>query len=97
MKVLAITGGIGSGKSYVTRIFSALGVPVYLSDDRAKMLYEVDKELLDDILELLGDSIIEAGVLQRRVMASIIFNDKDILATDFLQYAFSILFLIQHF
>ena len=80
MKVLAITGGIGSGKSYVTRIFSALGVPVYLSGDRAKMLYEVDKELLDDILELLGDSIIEAGVLQRRVMASIIFNDKDILA-----------------
>ena len=80
MKVLAITGGIGGGKSYVTRIFSALGVPIYLSDDRAKMLYEVDKGLLNDVIELLGDSIVENGVLQRRVMASIIFSDKDLLA-----------------
>ena len=79
MKVLAITGGIGSGKSYVTRIFSALGVPVYLSDDRAKMLYEMDKGLLNDVIDLLGDSIIKDGVLQRKVMAAIIFNDKDLL------------------
>lgn len=79
MKVLAITGGIGSGKSYVTKIFSALGVPVYLSDDRTKSLYDTDKELLGSLVEVLGDSILVDGVLQKRVMASIIFNDKNLL------------------
>lgn len=79
MKVLVITGGIGSGKSYVTKIFSAMGIPVYLSDDRAKMLYDSDKELLNSVIELLGESIIKDGILQKRVMASIVFNNKELL------------------
>ena len=46
VKTLGCTGGIGSGKSYVSRIVGKLGYPVYFSDDRAKMLYDTDPFLL---------------------------------------------------
>ena len=39
-RTLGCTGGIGSGKSYVSNIFAQLGYPVYYSDDRAKLLYD---------------------------------------------------------
>lgn len=79
MKVLAVTGGIGSGKSYVMRIFSALGYPIYYADTRAKSLYDLDQSLRSDLISLLGDSIYKGGVLQKRVMAELIFNNRDLL------------------
>lgn len=76
---VGITGGIGAGKTTVSKIFRALGVPVYYSDDRAKALMHL--ELKDQIVDLLGkDSYDEKGSLNRPYIASKVFNDKDLLS-----------------
>jgi dephospho-CoA kinase len=80
MITLICTGGIGSGKSYVIRIFKALGVPCYIADDRAKQLYATDKKLLDGLIELLGNEILIDGAIDRKAMASKIFSDTGLLA-----------------
>ena len=66
MRTLAVTGGIGSGKSYVVRMFAALGVPVYDADTRTKDLYIADKELLDELETILGGPLIRNGVMDRK-------------------------------
>ena len=78
-KTLGCTGGIGSGKSYVSNIFAQLGYPVYYSDDRAKLLYDTDSELLQQMVELLGRDILNDGKIDRRIMASRIFADVQLL------------------
>jgi len=76
-KVLGITGGIGSGKSYVSRVFASLGCAVYDSDSRTKELYDQDRNLLSALSVILGDSVIgRDGRLDRKAMASLIFSDK---------------------
>ena len=77
---LGCTGGIGSGKSYVSRIFAQLGYPVYFSDDRAKLLYDTDARLLGLMVGLLGEDIINDGKLDRGIVASRIFGSKELLA-----------------
>ncbi len=78
MLKIGITGGIGSGKSTVCRIFEVLGIPVYYADDRAKWLMRNDSKLMDGVKQLLGEkSYLENGELDRAYIASIIFNDKD--------------------
>lgn len=79
VRTLGCTGGIGSGKSYVSRIFEKLGYPVYFSDDRAKMLYDTDPLLLQQLVELLGEDIISDGKLNRQAMAGKIFGDVSLL------------------
>ena len=78
--VLGITGGIGSGKSFVSRIFASLGCQVYDSDSRTKQLYDQDHGLLYALVEILGDGILKREgkgfCLDRQAMASIIFSDK---------------------
>ena len=54
MKQIGVTGGIGSGKSTVCRVFATLGVPVYYADERAKWLTEHDPILKADITRVLG-------------------------------------------
>lgn len=76
---LACTGGIGSGKSFVARIFSALGFPVYYADEKTKKLYDIDKNLLEKLRVLLGDDIVKDGVLQKREMAIKIFSNDSLL------------------
>ena len=80
MRTLAVTGGIGSGKSYVVRMFAALGVPVYDADSRTKGLYGSDPELLASLQSILGQDLVRDGVLDRQYMASRIFSDRDILS-----------------
>lgn len=80
MRVLGCTGGIGSGKSYVANIFGKMGIPLYDSDYRAKFLYDSDLQLREEMIGLLGNSIVKDGVIQRGVIASMIFNDKELLA-----------------
>jgi dephospho-CoA kinase len=79
MFCFACTGGIGTGKSYVVRIFSALGIPAYIADQRAKDLYNIDKSLITKLTELLGDDILVDGELQKGVMAKKIFSKKSLL------------------
>ena len=73
MRTLAVTGGIGSGKSYVVRMFAALGIPVYDADSRTKRLYDEDRGLLS-ALHLVKD-----GRLDRQYMAGRIFSDRCLL------------------
>ena len=80
MKVLAVTGSIGSGKSYIVKIFNELGVPSYDSDSRTKLLYDKDRELMDSLISLLGDDIVENGILRRDIFAQRIFSDKSLLS-----------------
>ena len=79
MKVLGCTGGIGSGKSYVANIFGKMGIPLYDSDYRAKFLYDSDRQLRSQMIALLGEGIVKDGIIQRGVIASMIFNDKNLL------------------
>ncbi len=81
MKKIGITGGIGSGKTTVCKIFESLGIPVYYADDRAKALMIENKELVDGIKNLLGEeAYFEDGSLNRQHIASIVFKDKEKLA-----------------
>lgn len=79
MKVLGCTGGIGSGKSYVSNIFNKMGVPLYCSDEMAKKLYDTDESLREALLSLLGRDIMKDGVIQREAMARKIFSSADLL------------------
>jgi len=78
-KVLLCTGGIGSGKSYVIRVCNTLGIPAYDSDTMTKLLYDKDEELLDAISKIAGKDIVIDGVLQRKLFASRIFTNADLL------------------
>lgn len=80
MITLVCTGGIGSGKSYVVRILSQLGIPSYIADSKAKDLYKTDKQLLSDLVSLLGDDIIESAEIRRDIIASKIFPDPVLLS-----------------
>lgn len=77
--VLVITGGIGAGKSYVSRIFERKGIPVYDSDSRTKALYDTDEALLASLCSIIGSDIVNEGVLDKALMASRIFSDKSLL------------------
>lgn len=79
VRTLGCTGGIGSGKSYVSRIFARMGFPVYFSDDRAKLLYDTDPLLLQQMVQLLGEDILVEGKLDRRVVAARIFGNAELL------------------
>ena len=76
---LGCTGGIGSGKSFVSRIFAKLGYPVYFSDERAKMLYDTDTLLLEQLVALLGEDVLENGKINRAAMAGKIFGNGELL------------------
>ena len=79
VRTLGCTGGIGSGKSYISRIFARMGYPVYFSDDRAKLLYDTDPLLLQQMVHLLGEEILEDGKLNRKVVAGKIFGNAELL------------------
>lgn len=64
--VLACTGGIGSGKTFVAGIFEHIGVPVYYSDSMAKKLYFKDGKLVESLIGLLGDDVVD-GVLDNGI------------------------------
>ena len=76
MKIIGLTGGIGSGKSVVLSVFSSFGVPCYESDNRAKKLMHEDLELIHQIKALFGDEIYENDKLNRSKLADLVFADK---------------------
>ncbi len=74
---VGITGGIGSGKTTVARIFEVLGIPVYYADTAAKRLMNEDEELKKEIIAHFGHGSYKDGRLNRSYISSIVFNDKD--------------------
>lgn len=77
----AITGGIGSGKSVVSRILRVLGYPVYDCDSRAKALMDADELIKQQIIDAIDrETIATDGTIDRRRLASIVFADAEKLA-----------------
>jgi dephospho-CoA kinase len=75
MQKIGLTGGIGSGKSYVAEVFRHLAVPVFNSDDEARRIQETDQSVLDEIRATFGDVFLPDGKLDRKKVASIVFSD----------------------
>jgi len=73
---LGITGGIGSGKSIVSEIFSLCGVPVYVADTESKRLVSLSPVIRERLIELFGNILFAKGVLDKPLLASYIFNDR---------------------
>lgn len=80
MKIVGLTGGIGSGKSTVADFFSLLEIPVYKADSAAKTLMDNDVELISGIQALLGPESYSKYQLNRPYIASKIFSNPALLA-----------------
>lgn len=77
MQIIGITGGIGSGKSTVARIFGLLGIPVYSADDAAKEIMVKDQLLIEQIKDHFGaEAYLPDGSLNRKFISNIVFSDK---------------------
>jgi dephospho-CoA kinase len=76
MLKIGLTGGIGSGKTMVAKIFEMLNVPVYYADDASKRLYHTDSELINSIKKHFGENIYTNDQLNRSKLAAIVFNDS---------------------
>lgn len=77
MKKIGITGGIGSGKTTVCKIFETLGVPIYYSDTAAKLILENNVEIKKQVVEAFGSSILsEPNQIDKKKLASVVFNDS---------------------
>ncbi|MCW3071326.1 MAG: dephospho-CoA kinase [Bacteroidetes bacterium] len=76
---VGITGGIGSGKSTVCRVFEVLGIPVYYADAEAKKLLD-DPAILAILLEKFGKEIFDGDHIDRKKLAAVVFSDPEKLA-----------------
>jgi len=74
-----ITGGIGSGKSMICRIFAMLNVPGYNADAEARILTDTDPEIRKGLITLAGDHLFQGKSLNRSLLAEYIFQDKSLL------------------
>ena len=74
---IGLTGGIGSGKSTVAKVFEVLGIPVYYADDAAKKLMNEDEELKEKIKKEFGESIYKEEKLDRKKLADIVFTSPE--------------------
>lgn len=77
MLKVGLTGGIGSGKTTIAKIFELLNVPVYYADDASKRLYHTDKDLIAKMKKHFGEDIYTNDQLNRSKLAAIVFNDPD--------------------
>lgn len=83
MKRIAITGGIGSGKSFVCRLLAKRGIRVYDCDAAAKRLIRTDAVLQHQLRELVGDDVYQGLELQKSVLASFLLaSDENKRAVD---------------
>ena len=77
---VGITGGIGSGKSTVAKIFEVLGIPVFYADDAAKELMNKDEKLKQQLIKEFGNDLYLNGELNRPYLSSLVFADSKKLA-----------------
>ncbi len=78
MKKVGLTGGMGSGKSFVSSVFSELGVAVFNADLQAKKAYS-DVRILTKVRNIFGDAVFDAHALNFQKLSKIVFSNKDLL------------------
>ena len=76
MKIVGLTGGIGSGKSTVLKQFEDLGIKTYSADKAAKKLINSDEDLIESIKGLFGDNIYNNNILDTIKLSKIVFQDS---------------------
>jgi dephospho-CoA kinase len=74
---IGITGGIGSGKSVVSRLFELMGIPVYISDKESKRLTAFDPFIRKKLTNLLGEEVYKNGELNKPLLASYLFENPE--------------------
>ena len=74
-KMIGLTGGIGSGKSVVAKIFATLGIPVFNADDEAKRIMQTSPEIKSKLIQQFGMDIYNESGLDKEKLASIVFDD----------------------
>jgi dephospho-CoA kinase len=77
MKRIGLTGGIGSGKSFVAEVLSKMGYPVYYSDDRAKVLTAENLAIREGLISRFGVSIFDQKGLNKKALAAEIFHSEE--------------------
>ncbi|WP_072877988.1 dephospho-CoA kinase [Salegentibacter echinorum] len=77
MMVVGLTGGIGSGKTSISKFFKELGIPVYIADDAGKRLMETSVEIKAEIIKLLGDKAYQNNRPNRKYIAGLVFKDAE--------------------
>ncbi|MDR9400691.1 MAG: dephospho-CoA kinase [Psychroflexus sp.] len=77
MKIVGITGGIGSGKTFVAELFKKYDVPVYVADMRAKQLMNENDQLKEDIISFFGEKSYKKNLLDRGFLARQVFADTE--------------------
>ncbi|HNK39898.1 MAG TPA: dephospho-CoA kinase, partial [Flavobacteriales bacterium] len=76
---VGITGGIGSGKSTVARVFGVLGIPVFDADSESKRLLVEDADVKGAVIAAFGATIYPGGRLDRAALAAAVFNNPEAL------------------
>jgi dephospho-CoA kinase len=76
MKKIGLTGGIGVGKTYVSKLFQQMGVPVFNADVEAKKCMVEDEKLMTVVQAAFGENMYANGVLQKEKLANIVFNNE---------------------
>lgn len=79
MLKVGITGGIGSGKSTVCAVFKVIGIPVFSSDDQAKLILDADGQVHGELLALFGKEVFRQGKPDRAALGRLVFNDREAL------------------
>lgn len=79
MKIIGLTGGIGSGKTTISNWFLEKGIPVYNSDIEAKKLMNSNLEVIEKLIDLFGEEVYTNGKLNRSLIASQVFQHKNLL------------------
>lgn len=78
-KIIGITGGIGSGKTTVAKLFSELGIPLFIADVEAKKLMNNDQEVIAKLISLFGNEAYQNNTLNRAYISEQVFNNKELL------------------
>lgn len=77
MLKIGLTGGIGSGKSTVAKIFEVLGIPVYYADTEAKRLMNSNEKIKESLRQHFGEATYKNEDLDRKYLADIVFNNPE--------------------
>lgn len=76
-KLIGITGGIGAGKSLISRVLIALGYPVFNSDDASRLIVNSDLNVIQAIKNEFGEIAYNQGVLNRKLIGELVFNHPE--------------------